>query len=140
MTHPNVEAKLWEEQTYVKQNFLLQQNLGRAKRCRQQMLFIHVFLHVQGVFLHWASPKRLKYGKPRLGESTLTQIAQDTPNLAQINFSVLRHFRGRPSKKNTLYIHVLKIMQKLLFYGDCLTKEFVWQNPKESMRIWNLNI
>ena len=23
-------------------------------------------------FLHWASPKRLKYGKPRLGESTLT--------------------------------------------------------------------
>ena len=26
----------------------------------------------QGVFLHWASPKKLKYGKPRLGESTLT--------------------------------------------------------------------
>ena len=23
-------------------------------------------------FLHWASPKKLKYGKPRLGESTLT--------------------------------------------------------------------
>ena len=26
---------------------------------------------IQGVFLHWASPKKLKYGKPRLGESTL---------------------------------------------------------------------
>ena len=23
-------------------------------------------------FFHWASPKKLKYGKPRLGESTLT--------------------------------------------------------------------
>ena len=28
-------------------------------------------LNVQGVFLHWVSPKKLKYGKPRLGESTL---------------------------------------------------------------------
>ena len=27
--------------------------------------------NIQGVFLHWASPKKLKYGKPRLGESTL---------------------------------------------------------------------
>ena len=27
---------------------------------------------IQGVFFHWASPKKLKYGKPRLGESTLT--------------------------------------------------------------------
>ena len=27
---------------------------------------------IQGVFLRWASPKKLKYGKPRLGESTLT--------------------------------------------------------------------
>ena len=25
-----------------------------------------------GRFLHWASPKKLEYGKPRLGESTLT--------------------------------------------------------------------
>ena len=25
---------------------------------------------IQGVFLHWVSPK--KYGEPRLGESTLT--------------------------------------------------------------------
>ena len=24
------------------------------------------------MFLHWASPKKLKYGKPRLGESPLT--------------------------------------------------------------------
>ena len=28
---------------------------------------------IQGVFLHWASPEKLKYGKPRLGgDSTLT--------------------------------------------------------------------
>ena len=27
---------------------------------------------VQGIFLHWASPKKLKYVNPRLGESTLT--------------------------------------------------------------------
>ena len=27
---------------------------------------------VQGVFSHWYPPKKLKYGKPRLGESTLT--------------------------------------------------------------------
>ena len=31
------------------------------------------YLIVQGVFfLHWYLPKKLKYGKPRLGESTLT--------------------------------------------------------------------
>ena len=50
---------------------------------------------VQGVFFHWASPKKLKYGKPRLGESTL--IGLDTPNLAWINFFVLRTFRGGTS-------------------------------------------
>ena len=38
---------------------------------------------IHGVFfLHWAFPKKLKYGKPRLGESTLTKIDLDTPNLA----------------------------------------------------------
>ena len=29
-------------------------------------------MFVQGVFFHWASPKKLKYAKPWLGESTLT--------------------------------------------------------------------
>ena len=29
-------------------------------------------MKIQGVFLHWASPKKLKYGKPRLGDCTLT--------------------------------------------------------------------
>ena len=28
-------------------------------------------IEIQGVF-HWYPPKKLKYGKPRLGESTLT--------------------------------------------------------------------
>ena len=30
----------------------------------------YLYLNVQGVFFHWYPPK--KYGKPRLGESTLT--------------------------------------------------------------------
>ena len=36
--------------------------------------FVWVFgvFFVQGVFFHWYPPKKLKYGKPRLGESTLT--------------------------------------------------------------------
>ena len=28
--------------------------------------------HIQGDFFNWYPPKKLKYGKPRLGESTLT--------------------------------------------------------------------
>ena len=47
---------------------------------------------ILNVFVHCASPKKLKYGKPglaRLGESTLTKIIPDTPNLAQITFFVL---------------------------------------------------
>ena len=44
-------------------------------------------------------PKNQKYGKPRLGESTLTYIGLDTPNLAYINFFVLGTFRGGTSKK-----------------------------------------
>ena len=53
------------------------------------------------VFFHWYPPKKLKYGKPRLGESTLTQIGQDTPNLAQINFLYLELLGGGPVKKKT---------------------------------------
>ena len=35
-----------------------------------------------GWFFSMVPPKKLKYGKPRLGESTLTYIGLDTPNLA----------------------------------------------------------
>ena len=38
----------------------------------------------------------------RLGESTLTQIGLDTPNLAQINLFVLRTFRGGTSEKKNI--------------------------------------
>ena len=31
---------------------------------------------------NWASPKKLKYGEPRLGDSTLTKLVLDAPNLA----------------------------------------------------------
>ena len=30
---------------------------------------VNVYRLIQGVLSHWASPKKLKYGKPRLGES-----------------------------------------------------------------------
>ena len=56
---------------------------------------------IEDDFFHWASPKKLKYGKPRLGESTLTQIVLDIPNVTQINFSVLRTLRGGTSEKTT---------------------------------------
>ena len=50
-------------------------------------------------FFHWVSPKKLRYGKPRLGESTLTYIVLDTP-----------FWRTWPTltflKKITLYIHL----------------------------------
>ena len=53
------------------------------------------------ICFHWYPPKKLKYGKPRLGESTLTYIGLDTPN------------------RNTLYvvyenIHVEKVKSVLL--------------------------
>ena len=38
--------------------------------------------YIKGVFFNWYPPKKLKYGKPRLGASMLTWIVQDTPNLA----------------------------------------------------------
>ena len=41
----------------------------RTNFTQQQRAKMHI---IQGVFLHWASPKKLKYGKPRLGDSTLT--------------------------------------------------------------------
>ena len=31
-----------------------------------------MMVNIQGDFCHWYPPKKLKYGKPRLGESTLT--------------------------------------------------------------------
>ena len=34
--------------------------------------FIGLVGIVQGDFFHWYPPKKLKYGKPGLGESTLT--------------------------------------------------------------------
>ena len=63
--------------------------------------FICSVIFLQGDFFHWYPAKKLKYGKPRSGESTLTQIGLDTPNLAlaQINFPVLRTFRGLLVKK-----------------------------------------
>ena len=57
-------------------------------------------------FSHRYSPKKLKYGKPRLGESTWSQIGLDTPNLAQIHltqprltFLYLELLGGVPVKK-----------------------------------------
>ena len=73
-------------------------NRQRNRQCGVQETFD------TGCFFHWYPLKKLKYGKPRLGESTLTQIGLDTPNLAQINFFYLELLGGVPVKKNTLYI------------------------------------
>ena len=45
---------------------------GIVRHIRQQLHIVSKIPNIQGVFSHWASPKTLKYGKPRLGESTLT--------------------------------------------------------------------
>ena len=66
-----------------------------------QLIISHLII-LQGVFSHWYPPKKLKYGKPRLGESTLTYIGQDTPNLVLINLFVLWTFWGGTSENNTL--------------------------------------
>ena len=34
------------------------------------LIYLHMI--IQGDFFHWYPPKKLKYGKPRLGESTST--------------------------------------------------------------------
>ena len=71
-----------------------------------------MYVNVQGVFSHWYPPKKLKYVKPRLGVSTLMQIVLDTPNLAQVKFSVLRTFRGGTSKQITLQKGISKRVDK----------------------------
>ena len=45
---------------------------GVNVRLNQNMILRPIQSEDTGCFLHWASPKKLKYGKPRLGESTLT--------------------------------------------------------------------
>ena len=63
-------------------------------------------LKIKGDFLNSPPPKKEEeeeeeeevkvwIGKPGLGESTLTYIVLDTPNLALINFSVLGTCWGR---------------------------------------------
>ena len=42
---------------------------GRVKFCQRKHPFVK---YLQGVFFNWYPPKKLKYGKPRLGVSTLT--------------------------------------------------------------------
>ena len=85
-------------------------------------------------FLHW-SPKKFKYGKCRLGESTLTQILLDTPNLAQIDFFVL--IGGGPMKKNTLYHVCYKI---ICFLGYLAFSLSMRSSKLSSSPCWNLQV
>ena len=50
---------------------------------------------VQGVFSHWYSPKKLRYGKPSLDQ-----------------LYVPRNFKGSISEKNTLYVEFDKLSLK----------------------------
>ena len=71
------------------------------------------------------------YGKPRLGESTLTEIVLDTSNLAQINFSVLGTFMGSASEeKNTLYISNYWRLTSELSTGEQSAKNLTWTSKK----------
>ena len=55
------------------------------------------------------TPKKLKYVKPRLGESTLTYIVVDTPNLAYINFFVLKKVQNHNILVNKIWFFSLTI-------------------------------
>ena len=63
-----LQVKLSDRQIYST-------STSTARHTLQMKLNIFTIINinnVQGVFLHWASPKKLEYGKPRLGESTST--------------------------------------------------------------------
>ena len=48
-------------------------NLSSRAYCHVlKKIFLSFLSQIQGVFLHFASPKKLEDGRPRLGESTLT--------------------------------------------------------------------
>ena len=44
----------------------MQEELSDRQKCKKH------YLKDTGCFFHWYPPKKLKYGKPRLGESTAT--------------------------------------------------------------------
>ena len=43
-----------------------------ADRMMRNQVEVQILIQVQGVFFNWYPPKKLKYGKPKLGVSTLT--------------------------------------------------------------------
>ena len=50
---------------------------GLSSHCRLVVFvaitsYLKFCCHIQGDFFHWYPPKKLKYGKPRLGGSRLT--------------------------------------------------------------------
>ena len=49
----------------------LLQTILAAKRY-VSFFWVTLYMIIQGDFFHWYPPKKLKYVKPRLGESTLT--------------------------------------------------------------------
>ena len=57
--------------------------------------------------------------KPKLGESTLTYIGQDTPNLAKINFSVLTSEKNHPVYSEfTVLVIVKGVLVTPLLFGN----------------------
>ena len=68
--HNRQRAKSSSKDTYSKKIQCISHGgnfLGSMPLFSKQFKMYHT-----GCFFHWASPKKLKYGKPRLGESTLT--------------------------------------------------------------------
>ena len=66
-----LERQSWREASGVTTPIPLGSNHLIRYWCRERSLFMGKD-EIQGVFFHWYHPKKLKYGKPRLGESTLT--------------------------------------------------------------------
>ena len=81
----------------------------------------------------------------------LTQIGLDTPNLAQINFFVLRIFRGGTSKKTPYILEPLNLIFKILSnsaFGNMLRdassfnycqKHILFTKVKEKTQLWKLS-
>ena len=65
----------------------MQKVLSDRQKCKKH------YLKDTGCFFHWYPPKKLKYGKPRLGVSRPIYINVDSPNLGVPYFNFLRGYQ-----------------------------------------------
>ena len=63
-------------------------------------------MNIQGVFFHWYPPKKLKYGKSRLGESTLTYRVFFSLGLPLKVLCTDKLIQARLGVSGTIYVNV----------------------------------